>query len=64
VLLAAVIHCCAAGPGCSGHCWLNIRAADAASAPPCVNVNNRLVAEDTVLNDGDLIILTREKLEI
>ncbi len=31
---------------------------------PMVNVNNRLVPEDTVLNDGDLVILTREKVKI
>jgi hypothetical protein len=31
---------------------------------PRVNVNNRLVPEDTVLNDGDLVILTREKVKI
>lgn len=29
-----------------------------------VNVNNRLVAEDTVLRDGDLVILAREKIKI
>eukprot|EP00798_Chlamydomonas_sp_ICE-L_P016191 gene16191-22354_t len=29
-----------------------------------VNVNNRLVPESTVLNDGDLVILAREKMEI
>eukprot|EP00879_Flechtneria_rotunda_P005523 GHRR01005816.1.p1 GENE.GHRR01005816.1~~GHRR01005816.1.p1 ORF type:complete len:1309 (+),score=612.22 GHRR01005816.1:725-4651(+) len=29
-----------------------------------VNVNNRLVSEDTVLSDGDLVILAREKIKI
>ncbi|GLI66621.1 hypothetical protein VaNZ11_010546 [Volvox africanus] len=29
-----------------------------------INVNNRLVPEDTVLNDGDLVILAREKVRI
>jgi hypothetical protein len=29
-----------------------------------VNVNNRLVSEDTVLQDGDLVILAREKIKI
>jgi molybdopterin converting factor small subunit len=29
-----------------------------------VNVNNRLVSEDTVLRDGDLVILAREKIKI
>ena len=29
-----------------------------------VNVNNRLVPEDTVLNDGDLVILARNKMQI
>lgn len=29
-----------------------------------VNVNNRLVAEDTVLSDGDLVILARERIKI
>lgn len=29
-----------------------------------INVNNRLVPEDTLLNDGDLVILTREKVKI
>ncbi|GLC43641.1 hypothetical protein PLESTM_001498700 [Pleodorina starrii] len=29
-----------------------------------INVNNRLVPEDTVLNDGDLVILSREKVRI
>lgn len=29
-----------------------------------VNVNNRLVPEDTILNDGDLVILAREKVKI
>jgi hypothetical protein len=36
----------------------------AARPIPHVNVNNRLVPEDTVLNDGDLVILTREKVKI
>ena len=29
-----------------------------------VNVNNRLVTEDTVLQDGDLVILARDKMKI
>lgn len=29
-----------------------------------VNVNNRLVSEDTVLSDGDLVILARERIKI
>jgi molybdopterin converting factor small subunit len=29
-----------------------------------VNVNNQLVAEDTVLSDGDLVILARERIKI
>ena len=29
-----------------------------------VNVNNRLVSEDTVLSDGDLVILARERIII
>ena len=29
-----------------------------------VNVNNRLVPEETPLRDGDLVILAREKLKI
>jgi hypothetical protein len=29
-----------------------------------VNVNNRLVSEETVLQDGDLVILARERLNI
>ena len=29
-----------------------------------VNVNNRLVSEDTVLRDGDLVILARERIKI
>jgi hypothetical protein len=29
-----------------------------------VNVNNRLVPETTLLNDGDLVILARDKLKI
>lgn len=29
-----------------------------------VNVNNRLVPEETPLNDGDLVILARDKLKI
>lgn len=32
--------------------------------PALVNVNNRLVPETTVLNDGDLVILAREKVKI
>ena len=29
-----------------------------------VNVNNRLVPEDTVLQDGDFVVLSRELLSI
>ncbi|GFH21567.1 uncharacterized protein HaLaN_18900, partial [Haematococcus lacustris] len=29
-----------------------------------VNINNRLVPEHTVLSDGDMLILTREKVRI
>lgn len=35
-----------------------------ASPSRLVNVNNRLVSEDTVLSDGDLVILARERIKI
>jgi hypothetical protein len=37
---------------------------DMLSPPALVNVNNRLVPESTVLNDGDLVILARERVKI
>ncbi len=47
--------------------WAYVRdAVDGLEKPPVpmVNVNNRLVREDSVLNDGDLVILAREKVRI
>jgi hypothetical protein len=38
--------------------------ASSAVGQQLVNVNNRLVSEDTVLQDGDLVILAREKIKI
>lgn len=48
-----------AGPGAPA------AAADSGvAAQRMVNVNNRLVSEDTVLSDGDLVILARERIKI
>mmetsp|Transcript_2426 Transcript_2426/g.6180 ORF Transcript_2426/g.6180 Transcript_2426/m.6180 type:complete len:1385 (-) Transcript_2426:794-4948(-) len=44
--------------------WLTAGSSSPMAGKPLVNVNNRLVPEDTALNDGDLVILTREKVKI
>jgi molybdopterin converting factor small subunit len=57
-------------PGSAGKLQLTRGAEAAADAGSMqqqvrlVNVNNRLVSEDTVLSDGDLVILARERIKI
>lgn len=52
--------------GSKGRSRLKQRQQQAGASPEgqLVNVNNRLVSEDTVLQDGDLVILAREKIKI
>lgn len=44
--------------------WIEIGEKQSYRFPPVVNVNNQLVPEETVLQDGDFLVMTREKLQI
>lgn len=44
--------------------WIQIGDNPPNGSPPVVNVNNSLVPEETVLRDGDFLVLGREKIKI
>lgn len=44
--------------------WIQLGDTPPNGNPPVVNVNNSLVPEETVLRDGDFLVLGREKIKI
>lgn len=44
--------------------WIEIDGNRPSCFPPVVNVNNQLVPEETVLQDGDVLVMTREKIRV